>query len=473
MLLSVGQDDNCTHYIWSDTGGNWSRVTLLTSQKGDKGNVFFSLWLHPSNELAQKKEAHFLSGGAAGVNFWKIQGSALSKKPGRFGRKYKEVPLLCGANLTGTDKKWRMILGTSTGDLYVFDDREVSTAVEKAHTGAVLCIAEGVCGGGESETITYLVTGGKDHSVKVWNQSLQPVSQFEVGQLSLVDGSVASVDIKPSDCCVNLTLLLGTYGGEIIELQAHDNSTNNSNKGKAIAAENTHSGSNSNVNLDLTDASSEVLIHSHYNGELWGVATHPYDTDIFASAGDDGSLRIWSIKKNCMLGHVNVGHAVRSVAWHPSGSIIAVGLFETVKGGYKNTTSNNSGNSKANSKKKKKTANSAPDSASSEVAAVKLFSVQLHGPPGGDETIVKICEGCSSIAWIQELKFHQSFEGIKKILLNTYLPYMHTYMYTISHQSGDTYLAVGSHDKKLYMYNIPPYEIKSGSPPIGSEWDNW
>ena len=409
MLVSVGQDDNCTHYIWSDTGGNWSRVTLLTSQKGDKGNVFFSFWLHPLNELSHKKEAHFLSGGAAGVNFWKIQGSALSKKPGRFGRKYKEVPLLCGANLTGTDKKWRVVLGTSSGDLYVYDDREVSTAVEKAHAGAVLCIAEGVSGCGESETITYLVTGGKDRTVKIWNQSLQPVGQFEVGQLSLVDGSVASVDIKPSDCCTNLTLLLGTYGGEIIELTAHDNSNNN--KSKASAIENTLGSSNGHVNLDLTDATSEVLIHSHYSGELWGVATHPYDTDIFASAGDDGSVRIWSIKKNCMIGHVNVGHAVRSVAWHPSGSIIAVGLFETVKGGYK-SSSNSSGN-KANSKmKKKKVASPGPETtASSAVAAVKLYSVYLNGPPGGDEKLLKICEGCSSIAWISELKFHKSPEG--------------------------------------------------------------
>lgn len=192
-------------------------------------------------------------------------------------------------------------------------------------------------------------------------------------------------------------------------MSAHNNKT------KSSAIENTNSSSSGQVNLDLTDASSEVLIHSHYSGELWGVATHPYDTDIFASAGDDGSVRIWSIKKNCMLGHVNVGHAVRSVAWHPSGSIIAVGLFETVKGGYQSST--NSSGSKANSKKKKKVASPRPESASSAVAAVKLYFVHLNAPPGGDEKLVKICEGCSSIAWISELKFHKAADGMKELTL--------------------------------------------------------
>ena len=64
----------------------------------------------------------------------------------------------------------------------------------------------------------------------------------------------------------------------------------------------------------------QVLLHSHYSGELWGAATHPYDSDIFASAGDDGALRVWSLKKNCLLGWVDVGHPARSVAWHPSGN---------------------------------------------------------------------------------------------------------------------------------------------------------
>lgn len=69
-----------------------------------------------------------------GVNFWKVEGSAISKKPGRFSKRYKEAPLLCAANIHGKDK-WRLVIGTGTGDLYIYDEREISDAVEGAHKG--------------------------------------------------------------------------------------------------------------------------------------------------------------------------------------------------------------------------------------------------------------------------------------------------------------------------------------------------
>ena len=58
-------------------------------------------------------------------------------------------------------------------------------------------------------------------------------------------------------------------------------------------------------------------------------------------------LRIWDINTatKTMVGHVNVDWPARSVAWHPSGLYLAVGLFETVKGGH-------SGGGKGGTKKK-------------------------------------------------------------------------------------------------------------------------
>lgn len=132
QLLSVGQDDSNTHIIWRDMGGGWSRVQKLAESKGNKAPVLFSRWVHLSNPKAQAAEFHFLSGGSAGVNFWKLEGSSLSKKQGKFGSKYKATPLLCAANLQGKDGVWRMVMGTSKGDLFMFEDREVSNAVEGA-----------------------------------------------------------------------------------------------------------------------------------------------------------------------------------------------------------------------------------------------------------------------------------------------------------------------------------------------------
>ena len=75
-----------------------------------------------------------------------------------------------------------------------------------------------------------------------------------------MDGSVASVDIKPGDLdSAHLTLLLGTYGGEIIEVKGQVSAPSAGNKAKSSAVPASDSASNnSNVNLDLADATSQV-----------------------------------------------------------------------------------------------------------------------------------------------------------------------------------------------------------------------
>jgi hypothetical protein len=96
-----------------------------------------------------------ISGGGA-INFWKIEGSRLTKRAGRFGGKYKQAPITCVGNLN-TKEGWRVVVGTSTGDLMTFEDREVVGAVEKAHSGAVLCLAEVRMGGtGSFSFLKYL-----------------------------------------------------------------------------------------------------------------------------------------------------------------------------------------------------------------------------------------------------------------------------------------------------------------------------
>ena len=39
-------------------------------------------------------------------------------------------------------------------------------------------------------------------------------------------------------------------------------------------------------------------------GELWGLASHPSKSDVFATAGDDGMLRLWHADKKCLLGYL-------------------------------------------------------------------------------------------------------------------------------------------------------------------------
>ena len=79
--------------------------------------------------------------GGGGINFWKIEGSHLQKKAGRFGSSFKQIPIMCVANLN-MKGGWRIIAGGTNGDFMVFEEREVISCVEGAHKGSVLCMAE-------------------------------------------------------------------------------------------------------------------------------------------------------------------------------------------------------------------------------------------------------------------------------------------------------------------------------------------
>ena len=57
----------------------------------------------------------------------------------------------------------------------------------------------------------------------------------------------------------------------------------------------------------------------HFSGQLWGLAVHPTDGDIFATAGDDRSIRVWSISLGVMLRKAYVDGTCRALGWSPDG----------------------------------------------------------------------------------------------------------------------------------------------------------
>jgi WD40 repeat protein len=76
-----------------------------------------------------------------------------------------------------------------------------------------------------------------------------------------------------------------------------------------------------------------TLLHeAHYEGELWGLATHPTDPDVFATVGDDRTIRIWSILARRLLRKAVIDCTARSVAWSPDGRYLIVGMGGSVDG---------------------------------------------------------------------------------------------------------------------------------------------
>lgn len=48
------------------------------------------------------------------------------------------------------------------------------------------------------------------------------------------------------------------------------------------------------IEIGEKNGASNLLIDSHMEGEIWGLATHP-SKDIFISASNDGTGRIWDL----------------------------------------------------------------------------------------------------------------------------------------------------------------------------------
>ena len=62
------------------------------------------------------------------------------------------------------------------------------------------------------------------------------------------------------------------------------------------------------------------------DAELWALAAHPTDSDIYATAGDDMTVRVWSISLSRMLRKAQVDSPVRCLAWSPDGKRLLLGM---------------------------------------------------------------------------------------------------------------------------------------------------
>ncbi|XP_041920805.1 echinoderm microtubule-associated protein-like 6 isoform X3 [Alosa alosa] len=273
LLLSVGVDAEHCITVW-----RWQEGAKVTSKGGHADRIFVA-------EFRPDSDSQFVSVGIKHIKFWTLVGGSLMYKKGVVGgvvddaRMQTMLSVAFGANnLTFS--------GAINGDVYVWRDHFLVRVVAKAHTGPVFTMYTTLRDG-------LIVTGGKERptkeggAVKLWDQEMKRCRAFqlETGQ---------SVECVRTVCRGKGKILVGTKDGEIIE-------------------------------VGEKNAASNILINGHMQGEIWGLATHP-TKDVFISASDDGTIRIWDLADKKLLNKVSLGHPAKCAAYSSDGEMVSVGM---------------------------------------------------------------------------------------------------------------------------------------------------
>ena len=275
-LVTIGLDDDYTLAVWRTHTGTWEDCHLEASEKSGKLKVLFAMW--PTG----LRNGHFdiVTGGMRHIKFWNVCGRNLKPTSGVFGRLAKLQPLTCAENIDH-----QLVTGTVTGHLYVWEGRTVVRVV-KAHTHTINDM---------HSTGELLVTGGKDGAIKVWGPDVLNLLSFNIAEADPVPfhRSIRSV------CFLNdkdkSTILVGTMGSEIYE-------------------------------ISKDSARMIRLSAGHCSDEVWGLAPHPTDPDLYLTSGDDHTVRLWTVRDRAQIAMVPVETMSRCIEWSPDGGVIALGL---------------------------------------------------------------------------------------------------------------------------------------------------
>lgn len=171
------------------------------------------------------------------------------------------------------------IVGTQDGSLYLFRGYQLGTNARRVHTVTQSIVA----------TRDTLISAGSEGIVKFWTADLSML----IRSVTIEHPYVPKACIK-SMHLLGKMLLLGARSGEVYE-------------------------------MNTTSYSYNLLFQGHAYGTIWGLDVHPSDHQI-CTVGDDSTIRIWDVPSRRLFVSRALGAQARSVAYHPDGTHISVGL---------------------------------------------------------------------------------------------------------------------------------------------------
>jgi len=234
----------------------------------------------------------------------KQQGSA-NVKVGRFGEGVKKSNILsCCALPLPAEGGNEFLLGCSNGTLAVIPqgDKKVASFVPLMERGGItaLWVCKVKDTTAEEGPNYQVVAGCTQGHIKVLDMEFAPTSEFNIYAHDMYNlfpiGQVYGIKSLCADK-TNRKLLIGTAGGEILEIQKENGE-------------------------DVNDG---PIVQSHFAGQLLALDAHPTRQEAVTVA-DDKTLRIWDLENNKELNKISIPDIGRCVACAPNGFLIAVGL---------------------------------------------------------------------------------------------------------------------------------------------------
>lgn len=299
ILASGGEDQNVM--LWDVESGN-----CLQALRGYKNPLWF---------IAYSPDNQFIAGGSENgtIQIWNTNtGAENCSLIGHSGRVWSvafhpyDAQLLASASSDGTVRLWDI-------------KKREAIKILRGHNGRVWSVIFNRKG-------DMLATGGEDSTVRIWDYQNGNCKSVLEGHT----GPVRPTAFHPNNkllisCSEDQTLRLwDVTNGECINvLRGHENWVRsvvfNSTGDFIISGSDDHT-----IRVwDINNGSCVAILKGH-DGQVRPMASHPTESNIFASGGVDGTVRLWNIEKSECIRILEAQLSwIWSVAFSSDGTYIA------------------------------------------------------------------------------------------------------------------------------------------------------
>nr|XP_032811871.1 echinoderm microtubule-associated protein-like 2 isoform X2 [Petromyzon marinus] len=273
--LSFSKANGGLHLMVVDDA-NEHVMSIWNWQKEDKfmeikcaGDPVFAAEFHPteSNSIITCGKGH--------MYFWSMESGMLTKKLGLFEKHEKPKALLC---LT-FNESGDAVTGDSSGNILVWGKgtNKISHVISGAHESGILSLCLLRDG-------TLVSGGGKDRRIVAWDSAYRKRREMEVPEAY---GPVRTVAEGKEEA-----ILVGTTKNFILSCSL--------------------------------DGEVNPIIQGHTD-ELWGLECHP-SRDRFFTCSYDKRVSMWDVHSHRLIWSKSVEEAAQSADFHPTGTVVAVGM---------------------------------------------------------------------------------------------------------------------------------------------------